>query len=47
MDANADIVDVVFPITITKSIEPKITSHRGKPKKPEGDVNDFFRRYGL
>jgi hypothetical protein len=40
--ANADIVDVVFPTTITESIEPKLVSHRGKPKKLESDVNEIF-----
>jgi hypothetical protein len=41
--ANANIIDVVFPIAVTKSIEAKLTSHWGKPKKLEGDVNEFFK----
>jgi len=40
--ANANIVDVVFPTSIAKSIEPKFASHWGKPKKHESDVNEKF-----
>jgi hypothetical protein len=38
--ANANIVDVVFPTSIVKWIEPNFASHQGKPKKLEGDVNE-------
>jgi hypothetical protein len=45
--ANADIIDVVFLATTVKSIELQLVSHQGMPKKPESDVNQIFRRYGL